>query len=418
MQTTPQNLSNAWIYLEHDIFGTKYDDPDSSYQSLIKYDVYQSIDILYMYSVKIVPTSAYTIPQGDGSSYTLQTDSPIYMKNLTRDAKENNSNIKLGVTLASNDKNMINQLFVSDDPKRDINRFASNLYGFMSYYKLNALDVFWDNPISEATGIDHFKYFFSIISENFRNWNGTYYLSLSPATNRNTDTATINNYIDFVNLRLGRHDHVLNLFRGVIKQLFTYGAEFEAPYIVKSKFDDGPQTALDAYIANTENFQLKNYINWCLNTRNFMFEQTQQQVLYALIHNNYKVQIDLGELPENPINRWTFGYLKQHVIKLNIFSDDHGETLKGTLQYDSIPEMEVIATLVNKYTYMVKEAYYPSAGSIWKPSGTWLMGLNPRRYLKAINISSFNHGQTLKGTITYIGEDPQGFYAELQAPGT
>lgn len=415
MQPTTKNLVNAWISIDDEPFNTKYDEPTGCYQTLIKYDIYQSIDILYICFVKIVPTGIDTIPYGDGSSYTLQMDNIAYMKQILRDARKNNSDIKLGVTLDYKDKDMINRIFSSGNPTQDANRFATNLFEYMFHYGLNALDVFWDGPLSNNTTVNNFKYFFSTIGKSFRDWNNTYYLSISPANNHNTDTDTINDYINIVNLQLYKNTRLQDQFNGVSKNLFAYGAKFESTYPTELYFTKGYQTALSAYMLNTSDYHFNGYINWRLNSENFLFEQTQQQVLYALIHNNYKAENDWGSSMRNPAGTWTFGCRYQHVIMLNVYSNDGGKTLKGSLQYDGLPEMEVIATLIDKYTYMVQESYRPV--TLWKPGGTWLMGRNPNKNLVAVNISSFNNGLELRGTITYSEEAAMKFYAELQRMG-
>src|SRR6185295_1801119 len=94
-------LVNAWILLSEDdpTDQTPYSDPSSAYQSLIKNNVYQCVDILFLCFFNTVPTGPNTIPKGDGSSYTVQVlaanhpggaTNQDYMNYVTRDAKKNN----------------------------------------------------------------------------------------------------------------------------------------------------------------------------------------------------------------------------------------------------------------------------------------------------------------------------------------
>lgn len=70
---TPSKSVNAWIFLEEDEpSGTSYLSPNSCYQSLIDYGVYNSTDMVSICWVNTLPTSSTTVPPGDGSSYTVQ----------------------------------------------------------------------------------------------------------------------------------------------------------------------------------------------------------------------------------------------------------------------------------------------------------------------------------------------------------
>jgi hypothetical protein len=59
-------MVNAWIFLnEDDPDGTTYNSPTSCYQTLIKNNVYRSVDLLYLCFATTIPTSAKSIPPGD-----------------------------------------------------------------------------------------------------------------------------------------------------------------------------------------------------------------------------------------------------------------------------------------------------------------------------------------------------------------
>lgn len=273
---------NAWIFLNEDEpSGTNYNSPNSCYQTLIQNNVYQAIDILYMCFVTIVPTSSSTIPSGDGSSYTIQMGNlphnQEYMENILRDAPQNNPNLKFGVTLEYGMGNLINQIFEgSSNPAQSAADFANNLLQYLQHYGLNGFDADWEWPLSTDTTTENFKLLFSAIGEVFQQQSEKYYLSISPATSNNTDTNTINQYIDFVNLQMYYSTYLPNEFPNVKQDLFGYGVKFEANGATTDPWHQGYQTALNGYELNTQNNHFQSYINWRLNSQNFMFEQTQQ----------------------------------------------------------------------------------------------------------------------------------------------
>src|SRR5918911_1095592 len=106
---TPSKSVNAWILpYEDDPAGTSYKSPNSSYQSLLDYGVYGSVDMLNICFLNTVPTSSSTVPTGDGSTYTIElqtADHPDgytnqqYMDWLIQDARQANPNIKILATL-------------------------------------------------------------------------------------------------------------------------------------------------------------------------------------------------------------------------------------------------------------------------------------------------------------------------------
>src|SRR5580693_3909681 len=104
-KTMTAKMVNAWmLVIEDDPAGTDYNNPNSCYQRLIKENIYQCVDLLYLGFAETVPTSAKTVPAGDGSSYTIQISSgddhhrsgltnQDYMNYIMRDAKKSNPKI-------------------------------------------------------------------------------------------------------------------------------------------------------------------------------------------------------------------------------------------------------------------------------------------------------------------------------------
>jgi GH18 family chitinase len=296
--STNSQLVNAWIFLNEDEpSGTNYNSPNSCYQTLIQNNVYQSMDILSICFLTTLPTSAQTVPQGDGSSYTLSTGNPPpshpggltnqdYMLYVVRDARKNNPNIKITVTLvygpASSDPNSngraIADIFSNPNytPQQNAANFAANLVTFLKTYELDGFDIDWEYALSDVTTQQQFSLLINAIGAQFKQQTDKhYYLTLSPAVADNLDATAINNNVDFINLQLYSGFTTPGEFTaiGVNPKLFAYGAKFESNF----------QTASGAYQDNQQNYQYPIFTCWRLNSDNYQFEQQQQQELYRLV---------------------------------------------------------------------------------------------------------------------------------------
>ena len=259
-------LVNAWILLsEDDPKGTDYNSPDSCYQALIENNVYRSVDILNMCFVTTLPTSDTTVPAGDGSSYTIEMGAAAhpggltnqeYMNYVIRDARKNNPDIKIAVTLEygeeNNNGNMLSRIFSNpDDPdQRSADNFAANLMAYLKDYDLDGFDIDWESPISGQTSQKQFTLLINAIGAQFKQQTDKhYYLTLSPADVGHLDATAVNNHMDFLNLQLysGFTSPGEFVTAGVDANLFAYGAKFES----RSKFDPAPyQGAENAYDQN------------------------------------------------------------------------------------------------------------------------------------------------------------------------
>ena len=301
MSTTPQ-LVNAWIFLNEDepvVDGQPvgYDDPQSCYQRLITENVYQAVDILYICFATTVPTSSSTIPTGNGDFYTLQMGAATdpmhpggltnqdYMDYVIRDARANNPDIKIAMTLVWGDGDTISNIFKNQNytPEENAENFASNLLAYLKNYELDGFDVDWESPISDYTTQEQFKLLFTAIGTLLRSQDKLYYLSLSPAEVGNLDPDTVNSNFDFVALQLysGFTDPQDFINAGVNPHLLAYGAKFEAD---GPSQPDGPghQTAQEAY-DQAQQLGYQTYTQWRLNSQNYEFEQDQQVALYKLV---------------------------------------------------------------------------------------------------------------------------------------
>jgi len=287
MQTN-KKLVNAWIFLNEDEpASTSYHTPNSCYQALIQDNVYQSIDILYICFVIIVPTNATTIPAGDGSSYTINISASShpggltnqdYMDYIIRDGRENNPNIKIAVTLNWSDKNLLSNIFLNSDysPQQNAANFATNLMTYLKSYDLDGFDIDWEYPTSEQTSQKQLRLLLNAIGTKFKQQTDKhYYLTLSPTEVGNLDASAVNNNVDFINLQLHEGtipDAFINA--GFNENIFAYGAKFESGY----------QTALRAFQDNEANYRYNAFTCWRLNSGNYKFEQAQQRMLYQLVY--------------------------------------------------------------------------------------------------------------------------------------
>ena len=187
-------MVNAWmLVIEDDPAGTDYNNPNSCYQKLIKDNIYRCVDLLYLGFAETVPTSAKTVPAGDGSSYTTQISSgddhrsgltnQDYMNYIMRDAKKSNPKIKIAVMLGYVNRDWLSQIF-PDPAKPDAasaDKFAANLMSYLKHYGLDGFDIDWEYPIASYTTQDQIRLLIDAIGAQFkRQTDKHYYLTLSP----------------------------------------------------------------------------------------------------------------------------------------------------------------------------------------------------------------------------------------------
>jgi hypothetical protein len=281
-------MVNAWIFLNEDEpKGTNYNSPTSCYQALIKNSVYQSVDILFLCFATTTPTSATTVPSGDGSSYTVEIGASAhqggltnqdYMNYIIRDARANNQNLRIALTLVWGDGNVLSNIFSNPNysPQQNASNFAANLMAYLKSFNLDGFDIDWESPLCDDTKQAQFALLVNAIGAQFKQQTDKpYYLTLSPAEVGNLDPTAVNSNMSFVNLQLYSGFTSPQMFQdaGVDPSLFAYGAKFESNY----------QTAQGAYQDNQTNYGYSVFTNWRLNSENYQFEQAQQQVLYRLV---------------------------------------------------------------------------------------------------------------------------------------
>ncbi len=116
--------------------------------------------------------------------------------------------------------------------------------------------------------------------------------------------------------------------------------------------------------------------------------------------------------PWNPGGEWVMGCRNQKVVALSVSSTDSGKTLNGTMTYAGEGPIGFKARLYANNNYVVENQWGGSSAP-WHPGGNWLMGCREGQNIVAVNINSNDGGAALNGTMTYAGEGPIGFRANL-----
>lgn len=253
--------------------------------------MYNYTDMVSICWVNTVPTSASTVPTGDGSTYTVELQSGThpdgssnqqYMEWLIQDARSANPNIKLLVMLGYG-ADEITQIFSSDHSQWQQNAtdYANNLVAYLQQYDLDGFDVDWEPAFSDNGTPEQFHILFTAIRAAFNAQSKKYYLVLSPSEVGTLDGPTVSSAFDFVNLQLyGGADPQAFIQAGVAQSLLAYGAKFESA----GDWDPCPyqdaQSAYQGYISGGYNVATQ----WRLNSGNYQFEQAQQIILYQLVY--------------------------------------------------------------------------------------------------------------------------------------
>lgn len=104
----------------------------------------------------------------------------------------------------------------------------------------------------------------------------------------------------------------------------------------------------------------------------------------------------------------------QNVVAIDITSADNGHTLTGTMTYAGEGPIGFKATNVKGNTYTVENQWGGSSAP-WHPGGTWVIGARADQRVVQLKADSTNNsgGKNLGGTMTYVGEGPIGFLAQL-----
>jgi len=155
-----------------------------------------------------------------------------YMNYVISDARKNNPNIKIIVTMNWGDGSLISNIFsMSKYSFEDAaKQFAANLMIYLKHYDLDGFDIDWEAPICKTTTKEQFTLLINAIGAQFKQQTDKhYYLTLSASEVGNLNATAVNNNADFINLQLYSGFTHPDSFKNaeVNPNLFAYGAKFE-----------------------------------------------------------------------------------------------------------------------------------------------------------------------------------------------
>ena len=284
--STPAKSVNAWIFLgEDEPSGTSYKSPNSSYQSLITYGVYNYLNMVNICFANTVPIP---IPLGTPPSYTIALQSAThpapytnqdYMNMMIQDARAANPNIKILITLGYGG-NEFTQIFSGDQSQwpAQAASYANNVVAYLQANNLDGLDIDWEPMFSSDTPTQQMSLVLTALRTAFNTPSKTYLLTLSPSTSEHLDGSVVNQTCDFLNLQLyGGAQPSEFTGIGISQSLLAYGAKFEVDDSVP--YQDA-QDAYQGYLKGGYNV----ITQWRLNSNDFQYEQAQQMILSQLVN--------------------------------------------------------------------------------------------------------------------------------------
>ncbi|WP_428740525.1 glycosyl hydrolase family 18 protein [Tenacibaculum sp.] len=278
---------NAWIFLNEDEPPkTNYNSPDSCFQSLIKYKVYNSVTSLGIAFFEVVPAAKGSTIQIGNASHQGGLTNQDYLNSVLRDARQVNPNIKFLATMVYSGENTLASIFSpGGNEQEEATNFANNLVVYLKDNGMNGLDVDWEGNVSTSMTQSQFKILFSTIRSVFDQQPVKYYLSFTPAwPTSSIDYPTVNSAFDFVSPQF--YDGMpLSSFinAGISPEKIGYGAQFEpgnsAP---NSSAQQVWNRVSEGFTNNGTSYDYQDIFMWRLNSGNFQFEQAQFMILNQL----------------------------------------------------------------------------------------------------------------------------------------
>jgi hypothetical protein len=129
----------------------------------------------------------------------------------------------------------------------------------------------------------------------------------------------------------------------------------------------------------------------------------------------YRVENQWGgdKAPWHAGGIWVIGgRSNQAVMAVKATSADKGKTLTGTMTYAGEGPIGFRATALGNNNYKV-ENQWGGDKAPWHAGGIWVIGGRDNQAVVALDVSSADKGKSLTGTMTYAGEGPIGFKADL-----
>ena len=115
--------------------------------------------------------------------------------------------------------------------------------------------------------------------------------------------------------------------------------------------------------------------------------------------------------PWNNGGLWILGRQSQDIEDINISSNDGGKTFSGTVQYSGEGPIGFKAVQATGNSYNVQNQWGGSSAP-WNDAGFWIIGDRDTQRITAVDVSG--KGNSLQGTVQYVGEGPIGFKSQCQ----
>lgn len=302
---TPSKSVNAWIYLdEDDPSNTGYTSLNSSYQSLVNNKVYQNTDMLWVCFFSVVPDGKgyFTIEIGNKNKvHPDGSTTQQYLDYTIRDARAQKPGMPIMATLNYNN-NTLSQIFSTNQSQwpTEAANFATNVKNYLVGAKMNGLDIDWEGYFASAITQTQFKILFNAVRSAFNTASSYLYLTMCPANVGNLDPQTVTACFDMINLQIyGGADPVQYTSLGISPLLMAYGAKFESDY---QTADEAYAQAQQGFDASGKHYVYNNITQWRLNSNNYIYEQSQQVLLYQFAYGSSGSSFNDGAIIANAGN--------------------------------------------------------------------------------------------------------------------
>lgn len=290
--TTLTSGVNAWIFLNEDEPPTtNYNSPESCFQSLIKYGIYNSISFLGIAFFEVVPAaSGFTIQIGGGCHLgnaptpTKFLSNQDYLTYVLRDARAVNPNIKFLATMIYGGNQTLTAVFSSGDPQTQATAFANNLVSFLQTNGMNGIDVDWEGDVAGMTD-SQFQILFTAIRKAFDAQSEKFYLTMAPAFPPSPNQViTLNSTFDIVSPQFYDGSQLSDyLDAKIAPSIMGYGAQFEPGNTAPNASAQTVwKTVSPGFSYKSQTYAYQDIFTWRFNSGNFQFEQAQIMILSQL----------------------------------------------------------------------------------------------------------------------------------------
>ena len=292
--------TNAWLFLNEDEPPqTNYNSPDSCFQSLINYKVYDDVNLLGIAFFEVASSPTGKTIQIGSASHPGGLTNQDYLNYVLRDARAVNPRIQFLATMVYSGSNTLASVFSSNgNEQAEATEFANNLVKYLQNNGMNGLDVDWEGEVETMTQ-SQFKTLFSTIRQVFDRQPVKYYLSFTPAWPSATiDYPTVNNAFDFVSPQFYDGTSLSTFLNaGISPNVMGYGAQFEPG----NAAPNASAQQVWSQVSGGFSYQNKQYsyldiFMWRLNSGNYQFEQGQFMILDQLANPSTITSFDDSQI--------------------------------------------------------------------------------------------------------------------------